>query len=120
MTKPNQEPLTPLTMAILLALATEDLHGYALMREIEAQTDGAIVPGTGSLYAALERLVDGGLVTDAARRPRPGEDRRRKYYRITAVGRAAARAEAERMARVLATARAKALVRDVAPALRAR
>lgn len=115
MAKPAQRPLTPLTMAILLALATEDLHGYALMQEVEAQTDGAIVPGTGSLYAALERLAEDGLVMDSLRRPAAGEDRRRKYHRITAAGRAAARAEALRMARVLETARAKALIRDVAP-----
>ncbi len=97
-------------MAILLALASGDQHGYALMQDIEAQTDGAIVPGTGSLYAALERLREAGLITDSPDRPAAGEDHRRKYFRITTEGRAAVRAEAARMARVLQTARERRLV----------
>ena len=92
-------------MAILLALAKGDQHGYALMQDVEAQTDGAIVAGTGSLYAALQRLQDDGLITDSPDRPAPGEDQRRRYFRITEAGRAAARAEASRMLRVLETAR---------------
>ena len=107
-------PLTPLTMAILLALAKEDQHGYALMQEVQAQTDGAIVPGTGSLYAALERLFDEGLIMESPRRPGAGDDRRRKYFRITEAGRAAARAEAARMMRVLETARDKRLIGSLA------
>lgn len=110
MNTPADTPLTPLTMAILLALAKEDQHGYALMQEVEAQTEGAIIPGTGSLYAALQRLFDDGLIMDSPRRPAPGEDRRRKYFRITDAGREAARAEAARMMRVLETAREKRLI----------
>lgn len=102
-------PLSPLTMAILLALAERELHGYALMREVEAQTDGALVPGTGSLYAALYRLADGGLIEAAE----PGVDesaapgRPRKRYRLTRAGRSLAAAEAARMARVLEVARVR-------------
>ena len=103
-------PLTPLTMAILLALAKGDQHGYALMQEVEAQTDGAIVAGTGSLYAALQRLQDDGLIVDSPDRPGAGEDQRRRYFRITDAGRAAARAEAARMLRVLETARESRLI----------
>ena len=114
MRSPHELPLTPLTMAILLALAKDDQHGYALMQEVEAQTDGAIVPGTGSLYAALQRLLDEGLIADSARRPSAGEDRRRKYFRITEAGRTAARAEAARMMRVLETAREKRLITSLA------
>jgi len=106
------EPLTPLSMAILLALLDGEQHGYALMREVEAQTDGALVPGTGSLYAALERLMGQGLIVESVRRPRTGEDGRRRYYRITPAGRAAARTEAERMMRVVEAARARALIGD--------
>ncbi|MGH7464524.1 MAG: PadR family transcriptional regulator, partial [Longimicrobiales bacterium] len=74
MTDAQPHPLTPLTMAILLALTKEELHGYALMQEIEEQTDGSVVPGTGSLYAALQRLEDEGLVEPAAgNRPAAGE-----------------------------------------------
>jgi|SRR5687767_7244773 len=112
MTSPHQ-PLSPLTMSILVALAKGELHGYALMQEIEAQTDGALRPGTGSLYAALERLLDEGLVIESPRQPLAGEDARRKYFRVTAAGRTAARAEAERMVRVLKEARASSLIRDL-------
>lgn len=105
-------PLSPLSMAILLALADGDRHGYALMREVEAQTDGALRPGTGSLYAGLQRLMADGLIRETD--GEPGSDRRRRYYAITDVGRAMARAEAERMLRVLNVASEK----DLAPALR--
>ena len=110
----RDEPLTPLTMAILLALSKEDQHGYALMREVAAQTDGTIMPGTGSLYAALERLTDEGLIAESRARPAGDEDRRRRYYRITEAGRETARAEAARMLRVLDTARAKRLIPSLA------
>lgn len=112
----DQLPLTPLTMAILLALADRDLHGYALMKEVEEQSDGRLAPGTGSLYAALQRLMDDGLIDESPEAPGPGDDPRRKYYRITAAGRAVARAEAERMVQVVAVARARALGPEPVPA----
>lgn len=115
MSEKQPYPLSPLTMAILLALTKEDLHGYALMQEIETQTDGSLNPGTGSLYAALQRLEDEGLVEPATGRRQPGEDGRRKYFRITSAGRAAAREEARRMVRVLETAREKELIRGLPP-----
>lgn len=102
-------PLTPLTMALLLALAEDDLHGYALMQAVERQTDGALTPGTGSLYAALERLEADGLIGEVPPAELPDEDRRRRTYRITDEGRALARAEAERMVRVLRVARERRL-----------
>ena len=94
-------PLTPLSHAILLALAEGDLHGYALAQAVEQETDGAVRPGTGTLYAALQRLSEEGLIADSAHRPEPDEDQRRKYYRITELGRGAARAEATRLRRLL-------------------
>lgn len=109
-------PLTPLSMAVLLALADRDRHGYALMREIERQTDGAVVPGTGSLYAALQRLMEDGLITESTELPAPDQDQRRRYYTITDDGRALARAEARRMLRVLNMARDKRLLPDIEPA----
>ncbi len=102
-------PLTPLTMALLLALAENDLHGYALMQAVEHQTDGALTPGTGSLYAALERLMADGLIGEVPPDELPDEDRRRRTYRITDEGRDLARAEAERMVRVLRVARERRL-----------
>lgn len=103
-------PLTPLSMAILLALADGERHGYALMQEIEVQTEGALRPGTGSLYAGLQRLMADGLIRESD--GEPGADRRRRYYAITDEGRAVARAEAQRMLRVLSVAAEK----DLAPA----
>lgn len=105
-------PLSPLSMAILLGLADGDRHGYALMQEIVAQTDGALKPGTGSLYAGLQRLMADGLITETE--GAPGADRRRRYFAITEAGRAIARAEAERMLKVLSIASDKKL----APGLR--
>lgn len=108
-------PLSPLSMAILLALADGDRHGYALMQEIEAQSGGALTPGTGSLYAGLQRLMEDGLIREAE--AAPGEDRRRRYYAITDDGRALARAEASRMLDVLQLAAKKKLAPDLAPAV---
>lgn len=105
-------PLSPLTMSILLALADGEAHGYALMKEIERQSGGVLKPGTGSLYAALQRLIDAGFIEEAPHEPAPGEDPRRKHYRITGDGRMATRAEAERMLRVLKIARARSLAPD--------
>ena len=107
-------PLSPLTMAILLALADGDRHGYALMQDIEKQTEGALKPGTGSLYAGLQRLMGDGLIQESA--GDPGADRRRRYYAITDAGRDMARAEVGRMLRVLNVASDKDLVGDIAPA----
>ena len=104
------QPLTPLSMAVLLALAPGDLHGYALLQEIERQSDGALAPGTGTLYAALQRLLDEGLIAESPDRPAPGEDQRRRYYRLTAAGRGVATAESARLARVLEVARERGIV----------
>jgi DNA-binding PadR family transcriptional regulator len=99
-------PLTPLSLAVLLALTGEDRHGYALMKEIERQSEGRIKPGTGTLYAALQRMLEEGTIDLSAREPRKGEDARRRYYAITPLGRAVARAEVARLARVVQDAQA--------------
>lgn len=103
-----EEPLTPLSMAILLSLARQDQHGYALMSEVAEQLGKR--PGTGSLYAAVDRLEAGGLIMESPEGPGPREDQRRKYYRITDAGRECARAEAARMLRVLDIARETAVI----------
>ncbi len=97
-------PLTPLSHAVLLALADRDLHGYALVQEVARQTSGALDPGTGTLYTALQRMQSDGLIADSETLPSADEDQRRKYYRITAYGREVARAEVRRLARVLEVA----------------
>lgn len=107
-------PLTPLSHAVLLALADRDLHGYALVQEVVRQTSGALEPGTGTLYAALQRMQADGLIADSETLPRADEDQRRKYYRITAFGRDVARAEVRRLARVLEVAAETSLGRGSA------
>lgn len=107
---PEALPLTPLSHAVLLALVDEDRHGYGIIKEVERQTAGTVAPGTGTLYAALRRMQEEGLLADSDREPGPEEDQRRKYYRITERGREVARAETLRLARLVAVAREKALL----------
>lgn len=108
---PDPAPLTALTAQVLLALADRPRYGYAILKEIERQTAGELVPKTGSLYAALQRLQDDGLITEAPEAAGPDEDSRRRYYTLTELGYAVARGEAVRQARMLAVAREKRLVR---------
>jgi DNA-binding PadR family transcriptional regulator len=111
-------PLTPLSMWILLALANEDLHGYALLQEIERQTEGEIAPGTSALYAALHRLLTERLIVESPDLPARDEDQRRRYYRLTKRGREAAAAEAARLARILEVARDRRIAPLAVPAPR--
>lgn len=111
-------PLTPLSLAILLSLAEEDRHGYAIMKDVEAQTRGEVTVGTGSLYAALQRMVDEGLIEESPEAPDPDEDQRRKYYRVTESGREVSRAEARRLARVLEVAENRRLLPEGWPGTR--
>ena len=97
-------PLTPISFHILLALASAENHGYGLMKEIRERSDGRLRPATGTVYLALQRLEDDDLVTDATRKPRSRDDPRRRYYRLTPFGRRVARAEAERLARLVGMA----------------
>ncbi|MGD8321498.1 MAG: PadR family transcriptional regulator [Gemmatimonadota bacterium] len=101
--------LTPLTYQILLALADQDRHGYGIIKEIESRGGPSTAPSTGALYLALQRMEADGLVEEA---PRPADDTdaRRRYYRITGRGRAAAEEESERLAELVSTARAKNLL----------
>jgi len=103
-------PLTPLSMALLVTLGGGDLHGYALLREVEERSGGTLRPGTGSLYAALQRLMDEGLIIESPERPGDADDARRKYYRITGRGRTAVVEEARRMEGLLADARRHGLI----------
>ncbi len=104
-------PLTPLSFQILLALVDEERHGYGIMKEIERRTKGRMSPATGPLYLAAQRLLDTGLIAESAKRPAPElDDRRRKYYQLTPLGRRVAAAEAERMAYLVGVALEKNLV----------
>jgi len=101
-------PLTPATFHILLTLVQEERHGYGIMQEIAQSTAGSLRIGPGTLYGSLKRLVADGLVEEVGDRAQ--EDPRRRYYRLTALGEAVARAEAQRMVSMVRTARSKKLI----------
>jgi len=99
-------PLTPVVLEIALALAPGERHGYEIMQEVERRTDGQIVLHPGTLYRALGRLLDQGLIEELDERPADdNDDERRRYYRLTALGQAVARAEVERLASQVSAAR---------------
>jgi DNA-binding PadR family transcriptional regulator len=99
-------PLTPVVLEIALALAQGERHGYEIMQEVERRSDGRIVLHPGTLYRALGRLLDQGLIEELDDRPAAGnDDERRRYYRLTALGQAVARAEVERLASQVSAAR---------------
>ena len=101
-------PLTPAIHHILLALVDEERHGYGIMLEVSRLTDGATRMGPGTLYGTLKRLLGSGLIEEADERPDPElDDERRRYYRITAVGREVLRAETSRLSLLVSAARAK-------------
>ncbi len=112
MPKQKLNPLPAAAFQNLMSLADDDLHGYDIMRRVEEQTDGRTRIGPGTLYSSLQALLDAGFIVEVASR---GDDdpngERRRYYRLTAAGRKAARDEAERLADVLRVARAKKILR---------
>jgi len=97
-------PLTPLSFMILLVLADRDGHGYGIIKEIERRSSGGIRAGTGTVYAALQRLSDDGLIEETEARPDIGDDQRRRYYSLTRLGRQVARSEAARLAHLVGLA----------------
>ena len=98
MTDDTTGSLSPASYQILLALAGRDRHGYLIRKAVEQQTEGAMRLGPGTLYAAIRRLEDAGLVEESPWRPDADlDDRRRRYYRLTRSGRAALQAETERL-----------------------
>jgi DNA-binding PadR family transcriptional regulator len=90
--------MSPATYHILLALATRDRHGYAIRKAVHQQSDGTVRLGPGTLYAAIRRLEDAGLIEESPWRPDADlDDARRRYYRLTRSGRSALSAETERL-----------------------
>ena len=107
-------PLSQQVFHILLALAGNDLHGYAIIQEIASQSDGEMALGAGTLYTALKRLLANGLVEELEERPDPAlDDQRRRYYRLTPLGKAVAKAEAQRLTGLLKVARDRRIIREV-------
>jgi DNA-binding PadR family transcriptional regulator len=104
-------PLPPATFHILLAVADEDRHGYAIIQEVAVRTGGEVRLSAGTLYRSIQRMVEQDLIEESAARPAPElDDERRRYYRITAFGRAVARAETERLQAIVRIAQAAGVV----------
>jgi len=100
-------PLSAPTFHILMALAEDDRHGYGIIQDVAARTDGALRLGAGTLYRSIQRMLEQGLIVETRERPAPDEDdERRRYYRITPFGTAVARAEARRLTQLVRLARA--------------
>jgi DNA-binding PadR family transcriptional regulator len=94
------------TFHILMALAEEDRHGYAVIQEVAARTNGELKLGAGTLYRSMQRMLEQGWITETSERPAPDlDDERRRYYRITAQGKAVAREEARRLTQLVKLAR---------------
>jgi DNA-binding PadR family transcriptional regulator len=100
-------PLPPATFHILLAVADEERHGYAIIQDVSARTDGAVRLSAGTLYRSIQRMLEQGLLEEVDTRPAPElDDQRRRYYHITPFGAAVARAETKRLTDLVRLARA--------------
>lgn len=113
MGKPVEEflPLTPAVFHILLALAGGERHGYGIMQEVAASTQGQMRLGPGTLYRSIKQMLTAGLIEEADERPDPAlDDERRRYYRLTSFGQRVAQAEAQRLERLVNQARARHLL----------
>lgn len=111
MPKRKLDPLPSAAFHILLALAGEDLHGYAIMRQVEEQSAGRVRLGPGTLYSSIQTLLEEGLIEEVEGAAGESTDERRRYYRLTSGGRNAARYEADRMAGLLRVARTRSIFR---------
>src|SRR6476661_3920823 len=95
---------------ILLSLVDDDLHGYAIIQDVDARTSGEVRLTASTLYAAIKRLLETKWIEECRQRPTVDDDARRRYYHLTALGRQAARGEALRLERLAAMARDKRLI----------
>jgi DNA-binding PadR family transcriptional regulator len=105
-------PLRPVTFQILLTLAGGERHGYGITQDIAGRTSAKMRLEPGNLYRSLRTMLDDGLIEESERRPAPDlDDERRRYYRITPLGRRVAAAEIARLEAVIADAKAKKWLR---------
>lgn len=106
-------PLTPAVLHILLALSTQERHGYGIMKQVQADSQGKVKMGPGTLYGSLGRMINAGLIRASDKKVDPAmDDERRVYYQITGLGQEALTAELERYSEVVAVARQKQLSPD--------
>ena len=104
-------PLPAATFFILMATASEDRHGYAIIQDVASRTNNALRLGAGTLYRSLQRMLDQGLIVETGDRPAADlDDERRRYYRITRYGESVARAEARRLTELVRLARLSGFV----------
>ena len=104
-------PLPPAVFHILIALADRDRHGYSIMQDVAARTDGKVQLSAGTLYSAIRRMLEQGLIEELAESPDPSStDERRRYYRLTRFGKRVAAAEVGRLNTLVQQARATGLV----------
>jgi DNA-binding PadR family transcriptional regulator len=105
-------PLNHADFHIMLSLADEERHGYAIMLHVEELTNGEMTLGAGTLYTSIKRLLVGGMIEESGDRPDPEmDDQRRRYYKLTRLGRKVLAAEIQRMERMLRHARSKRVVK---------
>jgi len=106
-------PLPPATFHILMAVAEEDRHGYAIIQDVAARTDGELRLSAGTLYRSIQRMLEQGLILETSERPAPDlDDERRRYYRMTPFGEAVARAELRRIEGLVRIARKQGLTAE--------
>jgi DNA-binding PadR family transcriptional regulator len=104
-------PLPPAVFHILIALADRDRHGYSIMQDVASRTEGKVQLSAGTLYSAIRRMLEQGLIEELAESPDPSStDERRRYYRLTRFGRRVAAAEVARLNALVQQARATGLV----------
>ena len=110
-------PLSPPVLHILLALADGDAHGYAIMQDVSRRSGGSVRLGPGTLYGAIARMLEDGLIVETEERPDPElDDARRRYYRLTPFGGDVLAGETRRLAALVRAARASKTIRNMKPA----
>ena len=108
--KITNTPLTPAVLHILLALSSEERHGYGIMKQVESESQGKVKMGPGTLYGSLGRMMESGLIRESDKKVDPEmDDERRVYYKITELGKTTLAAELERYREVVAVAKKKQL-----------
>jgi DNA-binding PadR family transcriptional regulator len=110
-------PLPSSSFHVLLVLADDERHGYAIMREVEAISEGAVRMGPGTLYGTIKRLLDAGLIEESGERPDPElDDERRRYYRVTGLGARVVTAEVRRLSTMIERSTLRRLAPKLGPA----
>ena len=110
----ESESLTPAVFHILLALSVEERHGYGIIKDVLARTNGKLRLGAGTLYGSIKRMSEAGLLEESDQRPEEAnDDERRRYYRLTKRGRDAAQLEARRLEQLVFDARQRRVLTDL-------